>query len=268
MNRHTQSEQEISALLSDCGFFSSAECYDTITSTNDRAKELAACGAPQGTVVLSETQTNGRGRMGRHFYSPQGSGLYMSLILRPRASQADAGLLTACAAVSVWKAILKLTGVPVSIKWVNDLYYDNKKLCGILAEGQFDALGELDYVVLGIGINLRPPQKGYADEISGKTISLAELPLHNDVPEQLSLCVEIVKQWSLLYEALPETDFLHIYRDHSNILGKTIQFLKNGAVMTGLALSIDDCARLLIQRENGEIITLETGEVNLIRPVL
>ena len=262
MNRDIQSEQKLFELLHDCTFFQDAICYDCLPSTNDLAKELAARGAPQGTVVLAESQTQGRGRMGRHFYSPKGHGLYMSLILRPDAQQNNAGLLTACGAVAAQQAILKLTGVSVSIKWVNDLYYQNKKLCGILAEGHVSESGTLDSVILGIGINITPPKEGYAAEIAGKTISVSEFVPQE--PDRLALCAAIVHQWADFYHKLPETGFLEIYRKASCVLGKTVRFIQNGNMQIGTAVDIDQQARLVVRLSNGEQTTLGTGEISLL----
>lgn len=173
MKRDALSEEKLSQFLSDCPWFSEAVCFDVLPSTNDYAKQLATEGKQEGTVVLADSQTAGKGRLGRRFFSPEHSGLYMSLILRPKAFQQDAGLLTACGAVAVHQAILELSGVCTDIKWVNDIYFKNKKLCGILAESQFTSSGSFDFVILGIGINLVPPKEGYAEEIRGTATSLS-----------------------------------------------------------------------------------------------
>ncbi|MBR7164541.1 MAG: biotin--[Clostridia bacterium] len=266
MKKDTLSEKKLTELLQNEPFFSAVYCYDCVSSTNDLAKELAQGGAPQGTVVLANSQTNGRGRLGRHFYSPGETGLYMSLILRPEDVQQDAGLLTAGAAVAVQQAILAMTGVSVDIKWVNDLYYQNKKLCGILAESQFTSSGSFDYVVLGIGVNLAPPEGGYAEEIQGKTISIAEF--YDRGISQAELCAAIFREWFTVYQKLPKAEFLQIYREASCVLGKTISYIQGGETYIGKALSIDERARLIVLLKNGETKTLETGEVTMVRPVL
>lgn len=267
MNRDQAAEEKLLLYLADCEFFQKAECYTLLTSTNDRCRELAAGGAPEGVVVLAESQTAGRGRMGRHFYSPAGDGLYMSILLRPTEQLKDVGLLTACAAVAVHEAIRTVTGIAVDIKWVNDLYYHNKKLCGILAEGQFDSEGALAYIIMGIGVNLRPPVAGYAAEIRGKTVSLAEMA-SGMIVDRLILCAAVLRQLAGLYQALPDLGFLQIYREASCVLGKTVRFEQNGQTNMGRAVAIDDQARLVVRRADGTEFALGTGEISFLRPVL
>lgn len=264
MKNDRATEEKLSALLSDVPGFSSAVCYRVLPSTNDEAKALAEAGANEGTVVLAGAQTAGRGRMGRHFYSPEHNGLYMSLILRPDKARQDAGLLTACAAVAVYRAVLELTGVSTHIKWVNDVCFDNKKLCGILAEGQIAADGQFSYVVLGVGVNITPPQNGYADEIQDTAISLFEIT-KNAVPDRITLCAAIVRHWFLLYEQLLKREFLDDYRERSCILGEEISYIKDGEKHFGRAISIDEQARLVVTGPNGREIHLGTGEVSTVR---
>ena len=266
MKRDEFSEQKIKTFLQKEAFFSNVYCYDLVTSTNDVAKELAQNGAEQGTVVLAFCQTKGRGRMGRQFHSPDETGLYMSLVLRPTRKQQDAGLLTACGAVAVHQAILELTGTETDIKWVNDLYYRGRKLCGILAESQFAPDGSFSHVILGIGVNLAPPEGGYASEIQGIATSLGEIC--SKVPDRLELCAAILRHWFRFYDVLPNVDFLQIYRGSSCVLGESVSYIKEGKQCVGQAVGIDDRARLLVQGENGEREVLETGEVNTLRPIM
>ena len=129
--------------------------YETLESSNQTAKQLALSGAPHGTLVLTGQQAAGRGRMGRKFESPAGKGVYLSLILRADISAADAQAVTVSAAVAVCRAVKKLCGLELSIKWVNDLYYHGKKVCGILTEAGADLeSGRLEWLVVGIGLNL------------------------------------------------------------------------------------------------------------------
>ena len=268
MKRDALSEEKLSLLLKTCTSFSGAHCFDVLPSTNDYAKQLAVEGENEGVLVLASCQTAGKGRLGRRFYSPDNSGLYMSLLLRPKAFLQEFGMLTACAAVAVHQAILELTGVSVDIKWVNDLYFNHKKFCGILAESQFTVLGQLDFVVLGVGINLYPPDGGYAEEIQGKTISLSEFLSVEKVPDKLSLCAAVTRHWFSLYNKLPDTSFLQIYRENSCVLGGKISYYKNEEFCTGLAESIDESARLVVRSDDGKKEILGTGEVNLVRLIL
>ena len=129
--------------------------YDTLQSSNLTAKQLALGGAPHGTLVLTAHQKAGRGRLGRRFESPAGKGVYLSLILRPALSAADAQSATISAAVAVARAVKALCGLELGIKWVNDLYYQGRKVCGILTEAGTDMeCGQLEWLVVGIGLNL------------------------------------------------------------------------------------------------------------------
>ena len=267
MKRDEKSEGKLHNLLESCAF-SQAEffCFDSLSSTNDLAKELSSAGHGQGTLVLADCQTAGRGRMGRCFQSPDQSGLYMSLVLRPDENQQSPGLLTACAAVAVRRAVFELTGQQTDIKWVNDLYYGGKKLCGILAEGQIGSSVALETVILGIGINISVPKEGYAPEISGQAISLAEMPGQAPTFDRIELCAKIVSQFEAIYTAFPQKEFLEEYRAASLVLGKRISYQKAGVRYEGLALAIDDEAQLVVET-GGKTESLGTGEVSLVRPL-
>jgi len=143
-------EEAIRACLHTHTFGRDIRVEPCLPSTNTTAKELAAAGASEGTVVIARRQTAGRGRLGRSFSSPEG-GVYMSLILRP-AADTDPGLVTSCGAVAVARAIRRQCDLPVGIKWVNDLFIHGRKVCGILAEGVLDPTGGLTAIVLGLGI--------------------------------------------------------------------------------------------------------------------
>ncbi|MBE7036542.1 MAG: biotin--[acetyl-CoA-carboxylase] ligase [Ruminococcaceae bacterium] len=260
-------ESNIRKSLADCVFFHSVEYHRCLTSTSDRAKELAQDGGAEGTVILAGTQTAGRGRMGRHFYSPEGSGLYMSILLRPDELRNDPGLLTACGAVAVWQAIYKLANVKTDIKWVNDLYYQQKKLCGILAEGQFNNDGTLAYVILGIGINITRPEHGYDPEIDDKTIALHDFILDRQI-EYSALCAAVTEAFGDIYNKLPNLDFLDIYRKQSCVLGQNITYLRDGQLHQGKAIAIDDHARLVIDKGECRKEILSSGEISLVRAAL
>ena len=137
----------------------------SVTSTNTLLKQAAENGAPEGTVLVAEEQTAGRGRLGRSFYSPAGTGVYFSLVLRPAFSAAESSLITTCAAVAAAGAMEEISGHPTQIKWVNDIYTAGRKVCGILTEAAIDMeSGGLQYAVLGIGINLLKPENDFPEE--------------------------------------------------------------------------------------------------------
>lgn len=150
------------------------QVFQEISSTNTVLKELARCGqAGEKTVLVSDYQTGGKGRLGRSFFSPKGSGLYLSMLLSPKEHVLDSMMLTAQAAVAVYRAVKLVLGIELDIKWVNDLYHQGKKVCGILAEGQVNAkTGMLDFVVIGIGINLYEPTGGFPEELKARAGSI------------------------------------------------------------------------------------------------
>lgn len=142
------------------------EVYRSVPSTNTLLKARAAEGAPEGLVLIAGEQTAGRGRMGRSFYSPAGTGLYMSLLLRPAFSARESTRITACAAVAVAETVEELSGRPTRIKWVNDVLLDGRKICGILTEASIDCeSGGLAYMIVGIGINISLPAGDFPEEL-------------------------------------------------------------------------------------------------------
>lgn len=154
------------------------QLYDTLESTNRTAKLLALEGAAHGTLVLAGGQTAGRGRLGRSFASPAGKGVYCSVVLRPPLPAANAQTATIGAAVAVCRAVQTLCGLELAIKWVNDLYYKGKKVCGILTEAGTDLeSGQLEWLVVGIGLNLTATAEDFPPELTAKAGSLYPLSL-------------------------------------------------------------------------------------------
>ena len=140
--------------------------YDKLESSNRTAKTLALEGTPHGTMVLTSQQTAGRGRLGRRFESPAGKGIYLSLVLRPGLPMTEAQAVTVSAAVAVCRAVKRLCGLDLGIKWVNDLYYNGKKVCGILTEAGADIeSGQLEWLVVGIGLNLTSRPEDWPEEL-------------------------------------------------------------------------------------------------------
>ena len=213
-----------------------------IDSTNRVAKDLARQGAPHGTAVLAERQTAGRGRLGRSFFSPEG-GLYLSVILCPQCPPEERLLTTPMAAVAVCRAVECLCGVSPGIKWVNDLYLEGKKLCGILCEGTEAA------VIVGIGLNLKAPEGGFPSGIPAVALELAV--------ERQVLAEEIRRQ--LLQPGV----FLPEYRRRCLILGKTVTVHPvSGEPYEARAVDIDDRCRLIVESCRGRE-TLDSGEVSV-----
>ena len=237
--------------------------YDEADSSNRIAKELAVEGEAEGTIVIVKSQTNGKGRMGRSFISSSEKGLYMTIVLRPRVFAKDALLITVLGAVAVSKAIEKTSGVKTQIKWVNDIYIDKKKVSGILCEaGLSFETGMLDYAVVGIGINILPPNDGFAPEISGIATSIYE----NDAPcgYKSLLCAEIIDTFFEYYNEINKKEYMEIYRQKSNIVGKEIEMDVGGNITKGIAVGIDENANLIVKTENGEK-TFNSGDARIKR---
>ncbi len=232
--------------------------YETTDSTNLRLKEMAKNGAKTGTGVIAENQTSGRGRLGRSFFSPSDSGIYMSLLLRPD-GETDTGKITEYTAVAVCNAIEKALGeagveTSLGIKWVNDIQKDGKKVCGILAEGGFLENGER-YVIVGIGINVYPPQNDFPKEIE----SIATYLLPSPVSDMRSKIISgIINNF---YSYSP--DFIHDYRKRSTVTGKLINVHKRDMLFRAFATHIDDNCNLVVKYENGETEALSFGEISV-----
>lgn len=228
-------------------------------STNTFAKSLAVSGTPHGTVVLAEEQTSGRGRMGRSFYSPKGSGLYLSMVLRPNLQLSNAVLLTTAASVATSLAIETVTGKETKIKWVNDLFYEGKKICGILTEAVTDfESGTVESVIVGIGVNFF--FEDLPNELKGVAGSLYDKK--PDVTRN-ALAAEIINNLLSVTDSLSNREFLDEYRRRSNVLGKEIMFLENSVWSFGQALEIDESGGLVVELLDGTKKTLRSGEVSL-----
>lgn len=227
-------------------------------STNKQAKAMAAAGAKDGTVVIAETQSGGHGRYGRPFFSPEKSGIYMSVLLRPHLKPEDAMLLTSCAAVAVARAIEKLADVSVQIKWVNDLLINNKKICGILTEAGIGfENGALDYVVIGIGINTGAVV--FPDEL--QTIATS---IENESGRPVSrsrLIAEILNMLEQHLETMNDRTFLDESRRRSTLLGKEINVITMNETYPAKAVSIDDNGFLIVEA-GGRQFALNSGEVS------
>ena len=232
-----------------------------LVSTNTTARELAAKGAGHGTLVLAEHQTGGRGRRGRSFCSPESTGLYLSMILRSPLPMEKVVLTTSAAAVAVCHAVQRVTGRELSIKWVNDLFYKGRKCCGILTEAAADMeTGGLDHLVVGVGLNLCPPEGGWPEEIKDIAGSLFESGEH---PDRQMLAAAIADELLDLFEALPDTSFMEEYRARNLVPGRDIQILQNGESRPAHADFINDEGHLMVTLPSGEAEEISFGEVSI-----
>ncbi len=236
---------------------------ESVSSTNTVLRQLAENGAPEATVLLAETQSAGRGRMGRSFYSPSRSGLYMSVLFRPRMSAHEALRITACAAVSVAEAIEDLFGIQAEIKWVNDVLADGKKVCGILTEGAVDwESGMLHYAIVGIGINIREPEGGFPPELQKTAGALRPPPGTDDM--RCRLAAAVLDRLMDLYDRLPEEDCYEAYRSRSILIGRAIDILPlHGEPIPATAIDIEPDFSLRVRLADGTEKCLNSGEVSV-----
>lgn len=232
--------------------------YGTVGSTNDLAKEAGARGEGEGAAFLATAQTAGRGRLQREFSSPEGSGMYLSVLLRPKFR--DPWLITVAAAVAASDAARSAFGIDTSIKWVNDLYLGESKVGGILTEAAFGAHG-IDYAVLGIGVNIAPPEGGFPEALQGIAGALFE----KDAPENAPriLAEEFLGRFFELYDGLPETPFIDAYRERSYLTGRTVLVPKGNELFEAEVLGVSDDFGLMVRYRNGGTETLATGEVSV-----
>ncbi|MGM9658013.1 MAG: biotin--[acetyl-CoA-carboxylase] ligase [Eubacteriales bacterium] len=230
--------------------------YRSLPSTNTELRRLAAAGAPEGTAVVAAVQTAGRGRMGRKFVSPAG-GLYMSLLLRPET--ADVLRITSAAAVAAARTVKEEFGIDCGIKWVNDLYLDGKKVCGILTEAAYSSPGGPDYAAVGIGLNLSDPEGGFPEElrdIAGSIGVKCDRDTLIETAERIALTlVDTYRDPSL---------FIDEYRARSTVIGKDIYVISDGIAVKARATGVDDGCGLIVETEKGTEI-LRSGEIS-IRP--
>lgn len=234
------------------------QVYDTLESSNRTAKLLALDGAPHGTLVLTAHQSAGRGRLGRVFESPSGKGVYLSVLLRPAASAQTA---TIGAAVAVCRAVQELCGLELGIKWVNDLYYQGKKVCGILTEAGTDLeSGRLEWLVVGIGLNLTSRPEDWPEEL--RPIAGSLYPGGPAPVSRAALAGAIARE---LLGLCPDFDCLDEYRTRCFVPGHWVTVCTGTESYAAKAVAIDDAGRLIVQREGGRTEALCHGEVS-IRP--
>jgi len=226
-------------------------------STNADVRALAEGGAPEGAVIIAGEQTAGRGRLGRSFYSPKDGGLYMSVLLRPELGAVDSLAITVCAAAAGACAVEELTGRNTGIKWVNDLYIDGKKICGILTESSVETNGSMNYAILGIGINVT--DMGFPEELREKAGTAGGEPSLRP-----ALAAAVLEKFFAYYDKLPDKGYLSEYRRRSILNGKTVEYERGGTVYTAKAVGIDDDGNLTVISPKGEEIHLGSGEVNII----
>ena len=253
----------IQKLRESCHWQDSLLWFPSIDSTNTRARELARQGAAHGTVLIADHQTGGRGRRGRTFHSPAGSGIYMSLILRPHCAPQQIMHLTCAAAVAMCDAVESATGLRPGIKWTNDLVCGQRKIAGVLTELGFDKSGQVDFAIIGIGINCCQQEDDFPEDIRGIAGSLASVTGRE---------IDRAAVASAMMDALHRMDaallthkaqILGKYRQDCITLGKEISLVRGNETRHGTAIDIDGDGALLVCFSDGSTEVVNSGEVSV-----
>lgn len=254
------SREGILARLEGAEAWQDVRVYDSLPSTNNEAKRLLSAGAEPALLVVANHQSQGRGRMGRSFYSPKDSGIYMSIALKLQLKAEDALLVTTAASVAVCRSIDTLCGVKTQIKWVNDILLQGRKIGGILTEGITDLeSGMLESVVVGIGINYTASE--FPQEIAAKAGALYSPADHKSSRDHLIAL--IAKELKALADSLPDNGFLEEYRSRSVVLGQEIKIISGQQQSTGCAMEISPKGALIIRLADGSLQELGSGEISL-----
>ena len=229
---------------------------DCIDSTNEQAKRMAIAGERRTLLIAAAEQTAGRGRMGRSFYSPNETGVYFSVLFTVERPLQNVVSLTGAAAVAVMRAIRAQTGAQCLIKWVNDLYLNGKKVCGILAEALSGLEIGKQQVILGIGINLRT--ESFPEELAEKAGAI-----HGNATTRSQLIAAIWQELLPFLKDFNDRSWLSDYRMHSMVIGREIEWREDARVTRGVAIDAGDDGELIVRDTDGVTHTLRTGEISV-----
>ena len=235
--------------------------YEMTDSTMDVAHKLARSGSPDGTVVFSESQTKGRGRMGRHWVSPKGKGIYFSPILRPDVAPAEASKITLMSAVAVALAIRKVTHLGALIKWPNDIMINDRKACGILTEMSAE-VNTVNYIVLGIGINVNTAKVDLPKEATSLKAEAGENV------SRVELTQELLRELERQYLIFKEKGFKRIIEEWKNLshtLGEEVKIACHNRKIEGTAVDLDASGALVVRTDNGFTEHVTAGDVVMVR---
>ena len=242
------------------------QTMESTTSTNDLAKLYANQNLTTPAIFISEEQTAGRGRLGRKFVSPAKTGLYISLCLFPTIALEDLSLITCATAVACVETLEELTGKSLNIKWVNDLFYQDKKVGGILTEviSDFESQ-QVQSLIVGMGINLIEATDNFPEELHSIVGSI--FPSLREYKEHAfnrnHFIATFLEKWTFYYENLSKRDFINSYRKHSNVIGKAVKVIEGNHVYHAFAKDIDENGRLIIEKEDKSLHALSYGEVSI-----
>lgn len=237
--------------------------FPTIDSTNDHLRALAKAGAPVGTVVIADHQTAGHGRRGRSFHSPEGSGIYFSMLLRPDCPPDALMHLTCAVAVAMCDAVEATAGFRPGIKWTNDLVFDQRKLGGILTEIGFNAKGHVDWAILGIGINCSQRAEDFPEDIRHMAGSL-EMAAQQPVDRAKLAAAMIESLYALSRNLLgSKQEILLRYRTDCITLNRDVVLVRGEEKRYGHALDIDESGALIVRFSDGTAEAVNSGEISV-----
>jgi len=233
-----------------------------VTSTNDIAKELAARGAREGSVIVAETQTHGRGRLGRKWVSPEG-GIWLSIILRPKMNPKDATKLTLTTSVAVARTINKLYDLKAEIKWPNDIEINGRKVCGILTEATTRGK-TTDFVVVGIGVNVNIDLSFLPEPLRGSTTSLKE-ELKTEIERErfLSALLNEIERYYKLFAKVKFDSILREWRSLCSHMGSHVKITSFNETFEGRAVDVDENGALLVKLGDGTTRRVVSGDVTV-----
>ena len=257
-NLNDLSEQEIKQNLLEQYKNFDIRIFDILSSTNDFAKDLINSNKfTDGTTIIANTQTGGRGRFARTFFSPANTGIYFSTILEKSLPLKDVSLITLISAIAVCRAITRLTNFNPQIKWINDIYLNNKKICGILVENICDFNNmKSKAIVSGIGINIST--ENFPEDIQDKAGSI----MCNDLSRN-KLIAEILNNLFDLSENIYNKKIIEEYKSLSLVLNKEITYTKDNKIYTATAIDINDTGNLIVMDDNNNISVLESEEISI-----
>lgn len=240
--------------------------HDVTDSTNRQAMVLAAAGAPEGTLVVAETQTGGRGRRGRVWFSPTGENIYASVILRPTIPPSQAPRITLMTAVALAEALRKQANLPARIKWPNDVLISGKKIAGILTEISTD-MDRVDYVVIGLGVNVNTREADLPSDIAELATSV-RIASGSRVSRATLLC-GILESIDACYTQFQEEGFSPImdrWRRYNNVIGQRVSVDMLGKRHIGTVENVNDDGVLILRSDDGHLTRIFSGDVTRLRP--
>lgn len=235
------------------------EILDSASSTNSLMREKTT--RNEGYTIVAKEQTQGVGRLNRSFFSPKNTGIYFSLLLKPDLEASETINITTMAAVAVCKAIEETTDIKPQIKWVNDIYVDGKKICGILTQGSFSMENsKTEYIILGIGINIYAPKDGFPKEITDTAGSLLS---HQEANMKNKLVARVLDHFWDMYRNMKQKEISELYKQYSFVVGKRVMIHGANGSVPAKVLDINEKCNLIVQFNNGNTDVLSSGEITI-----